>query len=223
MQHAFGFDASGVPGDVLERVREQRVACQDGDVFSVHLVVGGFSTSKVVVVHGRQVVVDQRHRVDHFHGACRRHCRFHVSIDQLARRQAQHRSDPLPTRQQRVAHGLVDELRTSFRHARRQGLLHFLRFLRHVRLELERRTCVQLALRRRHVRGLHLQLRRAWFASLRCGSGAHLRQGRGGTRPCGHGDGESDVAGRDANVRRVATHDAAIHVLDAELGRTADL
>ena len=57
-------DARGVAGDQPEGQREQRVAGQDRDGLAEDLVIGEPAAAIVVVVHGRQVVVDERVRVD---------------------------------------------------------------------------------------------------------------------------------------------------------------
>jgi hypothetical protein len=53
-----------VLGDQPEGERQQAIPRQDGDRLAVDLVVGGMPAAEVVVVHGRQVVVDERVGVD---------------------------------------------------------------------------------------------------------------------------------------------------------------
>jgi len=50
---------------MLEREREQRVAGEDRHILSEDLVVGGLAAAEVVVVHAGQIVVDERHGMDH--------------------------------------------------------------------------------------------------------------------------------------------------------------
>ncbi len=54
-----------------KRQGQQRVAGQDGGRLAVDLVTRGPAAAQVVVVHRRQIVVNQRIGVDHFHGAGR--------------------------------------------------------------------------------------------------------------------------------------------------------
>ena len=69
---AFGIDRRSrlVAADDLEGQRLQGVAREDGCGFVELAVAGRPAAAQVVVVHGRQVVVDQRVGVDHFHRAC---------------------------------------------------------------------------------------------------------------------------------------------------------
>ena len=60
-------------GQQVEGPRQQRVAGQDRDRLAEDLVRGRLAAAQVVVVHGRQVVVDQAVGVDHLHGAGERH------------------------------------------------------------------------------------------------------------------------------------------------------
>ena len=53
----------------FERDGEQRVAREDGDAFAEDLVRGRPAAAEVVVVHAREVVVDERVGVDALDGA----------------------------------------------------------------------------------------------------------------------------------------------------------
>ena len=99
--------AAGLPReDEIERLREEAVAGQDGHVLAVGDVARGPAAAQRVVVDGRQVVVDERVRVDELQrGRGGQHaCR--VGAAAAGRRQRQHRPDALAAREQRVAHGL---------------------------------------------------------------------------------------------------------------------
>ena len=61
-----------VAGQHFERQGQQSVAHQNGRRFAEDLVACRPAATQVVVVHRRQIVVDQRIGVDHFHGAGRR-------------------------------------------------------------------------------------------------------------------------------------------------------
>ena len=55
-------------GHERERLRHQRVAREHGDAFAEHFVVGRTTAAQVVVVHARQIVVDERVGVNAFDG-----------------------------------------------------------------------------------------------------------------------------------------------------------
>jgi hypothetical protein len=76
-----------------------------------HLVVGGAAAPKVVVVHRRQVVVDEAHGVDHLHRARGGHGGGGVAAHHGARGEAQRGAHALAAGQQRVAHRLVEGVR----------------------------------------------------------------------------------------------------------------
>ena len=63
--------AFGLRGD-FKRLRQQRVARQHGDAFAEDLVVGRLAAAEIVVVHRRQIVVDERVGVDALDGAGQR-------------------------------------------------------------------------------------------------------------------------------------------------------
>ena len=65
-----------VPGQNLERAGQQSVTGQDRQRFTVSRVAGGNPPPQLVVVHRRQVIVDQRIGVHHFDGHGRRHRRL---------------------------------------------------------------------------------------------------------------------------------------------------
>ena len=64
--------AAGCPGlareHEVERLREEAVAGEDGHVLAEGHVTGGPAAAQRVVVDGRQVVVDERVRVDELEG-----------------------------------------------------------------------------------------------------------------------------------------------------------
>ena len=93
-------------GQHLKGQGQQGVAGQDGHRLAEDLVAGGPAATQIVVVHGRQIVVDQRIGVDHFHGAGGGHGRSDIPPASLCRQQGEHRPQPFPRRQQAVTHGL---------------------------------------------------------------------------------------------------------------------
>ena len=99
--------------DEADGLGEQRVARQDRRVLAERAVARRPPAAQVVVVHRRQVVVDQRVGVDQLkRGRCGKQF-FGLVAQALAGRQAQHRPDALAARQQRVPHGFDEPLRAA--------------------------------------------------------------------------------------------------------------
>ena len=106
-------DARGVPalgdlGHEVEGAGQERVAGEDRDRLAEHLVRGGLAAPQVVVVHGRQVVVDEAVGVDHLHRAGERHQVLARPAHRLAGREDEHGTDALAAGEEAVAHGAVD-------------------------------------------------------------------------------------------------------------------
>ena len=142
-------------GEQAEGVREQAVTGQDGHGLAEHLVAGGAAAAIVVVVHRGQVVVDERIGVDHLQRAGRRQHRLHPAAHRLRPRDHQHRAQPLPPREDAVAHGAVkgggraalggqDAL---------ERRVHRARAVLHVGLEIEAHPCLSSS----HVEGLRAE------------------------------------------------------------------
>ena len=87
-------------------------------------MVRGPTPPQVVVVHGRQVVVDQRHRVDHLQGDGGGNGELRVLTGQFAGRQAQNRPQALTAGQQGVAHRLPQGFRPLRGQGAVEGLVH---------------------------------------------------------------------------------------------------
>ena len=100
-------------GQHLEGQRQQGVAGQNGRGLVERLVAGGPAAPQIVVVHGRQIVVDQRIGVDHFDRAGGRHGRFDRPAARLGGQQHQHRPQPFARRQEAVAHRLAEPRRAA--------------------------------------------------------------------------------------------------------------
>ena len=81
---------------------------QDGHVLPEGLVAGGTSAAQIVVVHRREVVVDERVRVDELERRGQGQDPLRGTPDRPRRGQRQHRADALAAGQQRIAHGLVE-------------------------------------------------------------------------------------------------------------------
>jgi hypothetical protein len=99
-----------VQGDETKGQGQERVAGEDRHRLSEHLVVGGDAAAEVVVVHGGQIVVDERVRVDQLHRARGRHHVVHVAADRFRSGDHEDRPQPLTAREHAVAHGAVQSL-----------------------------------------------------------------------------------------------------------------
>jgi hypothetical protein len=91
-----------------KRLGEEAVAGQDGDVLPEGDVARGLPTAQVVVVHRREVVVDQRVRMDHLDRRAEREDLGRRTPEGLGCGEGEHRPDALATGEQRVAHGLLE-------------------------------------------------------------------------------------------------------------------
>ena len=80
----------------LKRRRQQRVAREHRRRLAEHLVVRQLAAPVIVVVHARQIVVDQAVRVHHLHRRRDRHRLLPVSAAHPAEFQRQHGPDALP-------------------------------------------------------------------------------------------------------------------------------
>src|SRR3989304_1048482 len=85
----------GFPHDP-ERLGGKGVARQDGRGLAERPVAGGAPSAEIVVVHRRQIIVDQRVGVHIFHGARERKQVLLLSAPGGPRREEHHRPDPLP-------------------------------------------------------------------------------------------------------------------------------
>ena len=107
LQHALGGRAL-VGEQVAEGLRVQSVAREDRDVLAELHMTGGLAASQPVVVHRRQVVVDQRVGVDQLDRPRQRQHLLLLGPDRPGGRQREHGTDALPARQQRVAHRFLE-------------------------------------------------------------------------------------------------------------------
>ena len=95
-----------VLADDLKGAGLQAVADQHGGSFVVGHVTAGLAVAQFVVVHGRQIVVDQGVAVDHLHGNGRGLSPIGGSPQAVAGGQRQQRSQTLATAKQRIAAGV---------------------------------------------------------------------------------------------------------------------
>ena len=98
-------------GQGLEGQRLERVAGQDRRRLVEGAMTGRTPATQVVVVHRRQIVVDQRIGVDHLDGAGRAVEQGGLESERLAGGIGEQRTDTLAAGQHRVAHGLVQARR----------------------------------------------------------------------------------------------------------------
>jgi hypothetical protein len=80
-----------------ERLREQRVAGEQGDAVAERDVRAGPAAALIVVVERGQVVVDEREGVHELEGRGRRQAALGVGPGGLADGEAEHRTDALAT------------------------------------------------------------------------------------------------------------------------------
>jgi hypothetical protein len=92
----------------LERLRQERVPRQHGDAFAKNFVVRELAATIIVIVHRRQIVVDEGISVDAFHGAGERHRIRLLSTASRRRRKAKRGTHPLAAGKKRVTHRFVD-------------------------------------------------------------------------------------------------------------------
>jgi hypothetical protein len=98
-------------GENVESQRQQPVSRQDRSRLVERLVSGRAPSSKVVVVHRGQVVVDQRiamHALDRRARAQRRHA---IRAQRASRLNGEKRPQPLAAAERTVAHRVQDALR----------------------------------------------------------------------------------------------------------------
>ncbi len=111
--------AVGLAREQRERLRLQAVARQDRDAVAVDDVQRRPSAAERVVVHGGQVVVDERVGVDELDGARRRKRAASTGVPARltasAAASGQERPQPLAAGEDAVAHRLADERRTGRR------------------------------------------------------------------------------------------------------------
>ena len=93
-------------GQGLEGGGQQAVTGQDRGGLPVDHVVGRTAPAQLVVVHGGQIVVNERIGVDHLHRAGKGQGSLRITAAHTAALQYQHRSDAFASRHQRVLHRL---------------------------------------------------------------------------------------------------------------------
>jgi hypothetical protein len=102
-------------GQNLKRERQQRIAGQNRRGFSEFLVTRRLAAPHVVVVHCRQVVVNQRVCVNHFDRTGRRQRSISRGPARFRGKHHEHRPQTLSRRQQTMTNGFSQRCRASRR------------------------------------------------------------------------------------------------------------
>ncbi|CDN43885.1 hypothetical protein BN871_DS_00300 [Paenibacillus sp. P22] len=98
----------------IESMREEGVAGQNRHGFAVDPMVGRLAAPKVVVVHGRKIVMDERIRMDKLYRACygqRSLLVARISAGRLRGSQHEHGTNPLASGREGVSHGFAKRAR----------------------------------------------------------------------------------------------------------------
>jgi len=96
------------PTDGFEGKRQKSVTREDGDGFAEFLVARGFAAAEVIVVEGRQVIVNQGVGVDEFDGAGRMERGGDIAGENSRRLETQDRTNSFSTGKDAVTHGCMD-------------------------------------------------------------------------------------------------------------------
>ena len=92
----------------LEGLSKQRIAREHGDAFAEDFVIGRLAPAEIIVVHRRQIVVNERIGVDALDRTGERHGGLLRSTARSGRREAERRAHAFAAGKERVAHRLVD-------------------------------------------------------------------------------------------------------------------
>ncbi len=90
-----------------EGLGQERIPDQDGDGLAEDLMTRGATASEIIVVHGREVVVNQRVRMDVLEGAGDGQDIFRTPSHRLGGGDGQDRPQSLPACEEAIVHGLV--------------------------------------------------------------------------------------------------------------------
>jgi hypothetical protein len=98
--------------DEPERLGVEPVAGEDRDVLAELDVAGGPAAAEVVVVHRREVVVDEAVRVDELERGGEREDVLRVFFERGGGGEREHGTDALAAGEEAVAHGFLEALRS---------------------------------------------------------------------------------------------------------------
>ena len=96
--------------DRTEGFRLQSVARKRCGALSIDDMIRGFPAAKIIVIHARKVVMNERIRMYHFDCAGNRQRSFYISATGITERQHQNRTQTLAACIQAVAHGLKQHM-----------------------------------------------------------------------------------------------------------------
>lgn len=99
----------------FEGLGEEGISGENGDAFPVNLVVRGFAPAEVVVIHGRQVVMDEGISVDAFDSAGSREGWSAITAARLGGGQTESGPQAFTPSEQGVTHGCMNCGRPCFR------------------------------------------------------------------------------------------------------------
>jgi hypothetical protein len=106
----FRIRAVRLAGQVMKRLREQAIASENGHPLAGDHVERGLAPAHGVVIHRRQIVVDQRVGVDELDRARGRQGHRAIAADGVGACQTQHRTQPLAACEQAVRHRITNDL-----------------------------------------------------------------------------------------------------------------
>ncbi len=86
---------------------QQSIACEYRNGFTIHFMVCRLTAPQIIIVHRRQVIVNQGVTVDHFNGGGGRQYLFDCASDRFAGRRHQHGPNAFTTGKYRIAHRIV--------------------------------------------------------------------------------------------------------------------
>jgi hypothetical protein len=78
-------------------------------------MIGRLATSQIIIIHCRQVIVNQRHGMDHLQCDSSWHGHFLGTAKHFTGRQTQNWSDALSSRHEGISHGFRDQISLRFR------------------------------------------------------------------------------------------------------------
>ncbi len=82
----------------FKREIEQTVTCEHCDRFAVNLVIGGLAAAQIVIIHARQIVMDEGVGVNHLERTGERQCGFNMAATQTAEFQHKRGTQPFSAR-----------------------------------------------------------------------------------------------------------------------------
>jgi len=104
---------------------QKAIPSQDGDGFPENAVIGRASTSEIIIIHAREIVMNEGIGVNAFDGAGGREGEGFGATSGPSSCQAENGAKPLSSGKKAVPHGLVNQRRVGFcRNQPVQGFFH---------------------------------------------------------------------------------------------------